>query len=232
MASPFSHDPADYRCLGGTTRRYLDTTTGQTLSRRQYEQRFKLAGQGFRTFEEKALRRAGQAPGETARPATLDKFYRVVQRLVRGERLTKAARAEGTTPTTVWRLNQSRAIIGKSYTPGARGTHGAVDHYVVRYRGRATFWTRDGVRHDAVPLDEKNLRLVSRHSNAIKKALDTGDDRALRAFDTLLVYDLAGRTYQLLTNLDALYQIHEAQVDAAVDWDALFQSGEEVLHAA
>jgi hypothetical protein len=227
-----SSNPADYRPLGGGSRRYLDTTTGDTLSRRQFDQRFRLPRQGFATFEEKALRRADRAPGETARPATLDRYYGVVGRLARGERLTRAARAEGTSPTTVWRLNRERAVIGKSYRPGARGPRGAVDRYVVRYRGHATFWTPDGAQHDHVALDAMNVSLVGRYFNAVKKALDTGDDRVLRAFADAVVYDLHGRTYRLLTDLNALYQIHYAQLDADVDWEALFQSGEGVLHGA
>lgn len=53
-----SHTPADYVYLGGATRRYLDTTTGQTLSRRAYDARFKLSAQGFRSYEAKALARS------------------------------------------------------------------------------------------------------------------------------------------------------------------------------
>jgi hypothetical protein len=55
----------DFRPLGGSSRRYLHITTGETLSRRQFDQLFRLPAQGYRSFEEKAAAR--HAP----RPATL-----------------------------------------------------------------------------------------------------------------------------------------------------------------
>jgi len=161
----------------------------------------------------------------------LTRYYRVVQRLRKGELLTKAAKAEGTTPATVWRFDQERRAIGKVYKPGARGKYGAVDHYDVKYRGHATFWTSDGVRHDAVPLDGKNIRLLSRYFHAVKKALNSGDEADLRAFDTVAIYDLYGNSYYLLTDINALMLLQEAQAHD-VDFELLFQSGEGVLYAA
>src|SRR5262245_9197713 len=107
MPSPHA---TDYRPLGGSSRRYLNPITRETLSRRQFDQRFRLPAQGYRSFEEKAAAR--YAP----RPTTLDSFYAVVRRLATGERsLTRAARAEHIAPTTVYRVNQQRGTFSPRY---------------------------------------------------------------------------------------------------------------------
>jgi hypothetical protein len=228
-----SNTAADYVYLGGRTRRYLDTTTGQTLSRRAYDARFKLSTQGFRSYEAKALARSRVGPEqEPARPSTIAKYYRVAKRLAAGESLAAATRAEHLSPSTAWRLNEERGVISKMYRPGKRGGKAVFDRFSVRYAGTATFWTSDGVRHDAVSLDQKNLRLLARYQNAQKQALETGDEQRLQAYAGTPMYDLHGNVYHLLTDLNALYAVHDALLEEDIDWDALFQSGEGVLHAA
>src|SRR5262245_55424909 len=59
-----------------------------------------------------ALRRAGLIGGSSGQDRALQAYYRVVKRLARGESLGKAARAEGTTPRTVNRLNDERVLFG------------------------------------------------------------------------------------------------------------------------
>jgi hypothetical protein len=217
------------------TRGYANIRTGETLSRRQYDKRFGiLAREGFGSYEAKARARRAQGilPGAArGRETALARYYRVVQRLRKGEFLTRAAKAEGTTPATVWRLDQDRRIIGKVYKPGAHGKHGAVDHYELRRQGMGTFWTRDGALHVHVQLDGKNIRVLARYLNATKKAKYTGDDSDLRAFDALPLYDVFGNSYELLTDANALMLLEEAYAEAG-NVEELFQSGEGVLHAA
>jgi hypothetical protein len=213
----------------------VNARTGEVLSRRQYDKRFGLlASERFGSYEAKARARRAQGllPGAArGRVTALARYYRVVQRLRKGELLTRAAKAEGTTPTTVWRFNQDRRIIGKVYKRGAHGKHGAVDHYELRRQGTGTFWTRDGALNVRVPLDGKNIRVLARYLNAVKKAKDTGDDSDLRAFDELPLYDVFGNRFDLLTDVNALMLLEEAYAEAG-NVEDLFQSGEGVLDAA
>jgi hypothetical protein len=215
----------EYRPLGGTSRRYLHITTGETLSRRHFDQLFRLPAQGYRSFEEKAAAR--HAP----RPSTLDRFYAVVRRLAGGERsLTRAARAEHIAPTTVYRVNQQRGTFSPRYAPGkTSGKHVRVGYDIRRASGRANFWTADGTFHDGVPFDREMLREMARYDNAVRWAMDYGDPHRLDPFVGRVVYDVYGTPYRLLTDLNALYTVHEAA--EPLDIAPLFSSEEVVLNA-
>jgi hypothetical protein len=216
---------SDYRPLGGSSRRYLDVTTGETLSRRQYDQRFRLPAQGYRSFEAKAAAR--QAP----RPATLDRFYAVVRRLATGERsLTRATRAEHIAPTTVSRLNQACGTFSPREAPGKHpGRQVRMGYDIRRAAGRVSFWTSDQTFHDGVPFDPVMLRVLARYDNAVQTAMDKNDQRLLAPYVGLVVYDVYGTPYQPLTDLNTLYAVHAAV--EAVDIAPLFTSEEVVLDA-
>lgn len=225
MISGFTHNLTDYRPLGGKSRRYLDVTTGTTVSRRRYDQLFRLPAQGYRSYEHKA------ASLGAPQASTLDRFYRVVGRLSRGESLSGATKTEHISSATIWRLNEERGIIGKRYRAGKPGKMAVFAGYSITYAGIATFWTRDLTQHNDVPLDQKNLRLVARYENAEKKTRKTGDEQVLQAFVATPAYDLRGNVYYLLTDLNALYLLHDAQLAEGTDWDALFHSEEGVVYA-
>jgi hypothetical protein len=215
-----SRNPSDYRPLGGSSRRYLDISTGETLSRRQYDQRFRLPAQGYRSFEAKAAAR------QTPRSTTLDRFYGVVRRLTGGERsLTRAARAEHIAPATVARINQGRGTFSRREAPG-----GVRAGYTIhRAAGCVSFWTSDQAFHDGVPFDPVMLRILARYDNAVQVAMDKNDQRLLDPYSGLVVYDVYGTPYQLLTDLNTLYAVHHAA--EAVDIAPLFTSEEVVLSA-
>jgi len=60
--------------LGGTSRRFQNEKTGETISRRQYDERFgKLKKQGFSTYEAKA--KANKKPEQILKPARGRKSY-------------------------------------------------------------------------------------------------------------------------------------------------------------
>jgi hypothetical protein len=215
----------EYRPLGGSSRLYLHTITGETLSRRQFDQLFRLPAQGYRSFEEKAAAR--HAP----RSSTLDRFYAVVRRLAGGERsLTRAARAEHIAPTTVYRVNRERGTFSPRYAPGkTTGKHVRVGYDIPRASGRASFWTADGTFHDGVLFDQDMLRVMARYDNAVRSAMDHGDPRRLDPFVGRVVYDVYGTPYRLLTDLNALYFVHAAA--EPLDIAPLFSSEEVVLYA-
>jgi hypothetical protein len=220
-----SRNPSAYRPLGGSSRRYLDTTTGATLSRRQYDQRFRLPAQGYRSFEAKAAAR--QAP----RPSTLDRFYAVVRRLAGGERsLTRAARAEHIAPTTVYRINQARGTFSPRYAPGKTTARSVrVGYDIRRAAGRVSFWTVDLAFHDGVLFDRDMLRVMARYDNAVQWAMDKGAPQRLDPYAGLVVYDVFGTPYPLLADLNALYALHTAA--EPLDIAPLFTSEEVVLSA-
>jgi hypothetical protein len=222
MSSPRA---SEYRPLGGTSRRYLNSITGETLSRRQFDQLFRLPAQGYRSFEEKAAAR------HTPHASTLDRFYAVVRRLASGERsLTRAARAEHIAPTTVYRVNRERSTFSSRYAPGKTAAkHIRVGYDIRRAAGRASFWTADGVFHDAVAFDQNMLRVMARYDNAVRWAMDHGDPHRLDTFTGRVVYDVYGTPYWLLTDLNALYAVHQAA--EPLDIAPLFSSGEVVLSA-
>ncbi len=59
---------SDWQPLGGTSRNFLNTKTGQILSRRQYDKQFgTLAKQGFKSYQQKA--KANKSPEQVLKPA-------------------------------------------------------------------------------------------------------------------------------------------------------------------
>jgi hypothetical protein len=220
-----SQNPRDYRPLGGTTRRYVNISTGQTLSRRQYDQLFRLPPQGYRSFEAKAAARA--AP----RRSTLDRFYAVVRRLAGGERsLTRAARAEHISLTTLYWVNQQRGTFSPRYAPSKTTRRSIrVGYDILRAAGRVSFWTADTIFHDGVLFDREMLRIMARYDNNVQRAMDRGAPHLLAPYVGMVVYDVFGTPYRLLTDLDALYAVHTAA--EPLDLAPLFTSEEVVLDA-
>jgi hypothetical protein len=221
-----SGNPSDYRPLGGRSRRYLDITTGETLSRRQYDQRFRLPAQGYRSFEEKAAAR--HAP----RASTLDRFYAVVRRLAGGERsLTRAARAKQIALATVQRVNQGRGTFSPRYALGKGTGRGVLVGYDIhRAAGRVSFWSADAVFHEGIPFDRQMLIIMAHYDNAVRWALEKNNQQLLAPYTGLIVYDLYGNAYQPLTDLNALYAVHVAA--EPLDIAPLFTSEEVVLGAS
>jgi hypothetical protein len=220
-----SRNPNNYRPLGGSARRYLDLTTGETLSRRHFDQLFRLPIQGYRSFEEKAAARG--AP----RAATGDRFYGVVRRIGAGERsLSRAARAEHISLATVHRLNRGRGTFTPQYAPGkTTGRNVLVGYAIHKAAGRVNFWTDDRAFHPDIPFDRQMLSVMSRYDIAVHVAMDKNDERLLVPYVGMVVYDVYGTPYHLLTDLNALYQVHYRDEDP--DIAPLFTSEEVVLRA-
>ncbi len=178
-----------------------------------------------------ALKRAGTV--ESAKVSTLDKFYRVVDKMRQGVPLSKAARQEGISTDTVNRLNKDRRLYGKTYrdakTPGKRAVFNG---YEVGAHARMHIFTRAGEYLPHVPLDARNSSIMGRYWNAVDKAL-AGDDGDLRRFARVTVYDVNGNTYQLLTDANAVRRMFDGMTSTdARDFDRVFYSGREVLHYA
>lgn len=211
-----SSNPVDYVALGGGARRFRDVTTGETISRRQYDKLFRLGPRGIPSYETlaKARARAGFQPLRRTREA----FGRVIGRVAAGERMPAAARAEGITPTTIRRYDQRRGTL--AYNRHTR-------QWEVWAAGTVSFFDAKGTLHRDVPFDHVEIAPLSAYGHALKAA-KAGRPAALASFRGLSVRDVTGREYTLLTNLDA-YLMLEARY--GLDPMDFFQSGEELITA-
>jgi hypothetical protein len=209
-----STNPADYVALRGGARRFRDLTTGETLSRRQYDKLFRLGPRGITSYEALAhsRARAGYAPLRRTKAAV----GRVVERVAGGERMPAAARAEGISPVTVRRFNLTRGTL--SYNRQTR-------RWEVWRAGRVSFFDVRGQLHREVPFDHAEISTLSAYGHALKAA-KAGRPAALSTFAGVTVRDLYGNEYQLLTNLDAYLAL-----EARTDYDPMdyFKSGEELV---
>lgn len=85
---PGDLDARNYqRIPGDSARRYVSTSTGEIISRRQFDQIFRLPQQGYRSYEEKAKTRreagvpAGPARGRKGAPVTRGRPVRTGHRV-------------------------------------------------------------------------------------------------------------------------------------------------------
>jgi hypothetical protein len=180
-----------------------------------------------------ALRKVGLVgePSGSAQERSLQAYYRVVKRLAKGEGLGKAARAEGTTPRTINRLNAERVLFDYHYRTGKRGQQ-VFDGYSVVNWARFHILAADGTVYRSVPLDRKNASLMGEYWNAVDEALK-GKGAALKQFATTIVYDVDGATYRLLTNVNAIRRFFDSLGDEdAADFARNFYHGREVLYVA
>jgi hypothetical protein len=178
-----------------------------------------------------ALRRVGLVGAPSREDRSLQAYYRVVARLAKGEPLGKAARAEGTTPRTVNRLDDERVLFGYLYRKGKRGQDVFDGYWVVNW-ARFPILAADRTLHPAVPLDKKNASLMGAYWNAVDEALK-GKDAALKQFAGTVIYDVHGTTYRLLTNVNAIRRFFDSlSEEATQDFFRNFYHGREVLYVA
>jgi hypothetical protein len=176
------------------------------------------------------LRQGGQLPGD--RDPALVRYFRVVARLAKGEPLRTAIPAEHISPALVHRINEERVLFGYSYRTGKRGQPNVFNGLWVRYHARMPILTSDGVLHPEVPLDKVSASQVGTYWNAVTEARQGKLDRLL-AFRNVVVYDVDGRAYRLLTDVNAIHRFFDAMSDAEyADFSRTFYSGREVRYVA
>jgi hypothetical protein len=179
-----------------------------------------------------ALRRAGFITTIGGGPdATLQRYYRVVDRLAQGERLSRAARAEHISPATVKRYNAERGL----YQPLYRYRDGrptTVRSYQIEQPGSTPILTADGRSITSPAVDAKAATLLGKYWNAVEKALNEGDDSELRQFRHTVVQTRDGRHYRLLTNTNAIRRFFDSMSDAdTADFWRTFYTGRTVVYA-
>jgi hypothetical protein len=212
-----SLNPADYRPLGGSTRRYLDTTTGESLSRRQYDRLFRLGPRGLASYEQLAAKRA--AAGTAPMPRTLSKIDRAVGRVLHlGESPTRAARAVHLAPETLRRYARPRGLL----TYNRRTRRGEV-----WAGGRVSFFDAGSTLQTSY-FDQREIRTLSAYGQALQAAKQ-GRQAGLRSFAGVTVRDVYGTEYQLLTDLDAYFALEAQQGEDPMDF---FVSGQTLVTSA
>jgi len=180
-----------------------------------------------------ALRQAGFITTIGGGPdATLQKYYRVVERLAQGERLRTAARAEHIAPGTVKRYNAERRLFQPLYHYRA-GRPTTVRGYQVEQPGSTPIFTADGQLITAPAVDAKTASTLSRYWNrAVEKALK-GDERELQSFRHTVIHTRDGQHYRLLTDPNAIRAYFDSLSDAdTADFWRTFYTGRAVLYAA
>jgi hypothetical protein len=211
-----SNNRADFVYLGGKSRRYLDVTTGQTISRRQYDQLFRLGPRGLSSYEALAKERAHAGYAPLAR--TNERFYRVVERVLRtGVSSSQAAKSEHMNLETLRRYDRDRGLLHYNRRTKRGEVHAA---------GRVSFFDANGALHKAIPFDHKEIRTLSAYGQAVKAA-KRGRTAALASFADMRVKDVLGTQYRLLTNINAYLRLEQIYGD--MDPLDFFQSGDVVV---
>jgi hypothetical protein len=183
------------------------------------------AGQGIA-----ALRRAGLITTVGSGPdPTLQAYYRVVDRLARGESLSQATRAEHTTPRTVKAYNAERRLFQPLYRY-RDGRPTAVRGYQIEQPGSTPILTSSGQLISAPAVDAKVASMLGRYWNAVDKSL-RGDNTELQQFRHTVIPTRDGQHYRLLTDPNALRRFFDAMSDAdESDFWRTFYSGRTVIY--
>jgi len=179
-----------------------------------------------------ALRQAGFITTSGGGPdATLQKYYRVVDRLAQGERLGTAARAEHIAPGTVKRYNTVRRLFQPLYHY-RQGRPTTARGYQVEQPGSTPILTAAGQIITAPPVDTKTASTLGRYWNAVEKALK-GDEHELQSFRHTVIHTRDGQHYRLLTDTNAIRRFFDSLSDAdTADFWRTFYTGRTVLYAA
>ncbi|MGO8950084.1 MAG: hypothetical protein ACLQUY_20990 [Ktedonobacterales bacterium] len=213
-----SSAPSEYVYLGGKSRRYLNVTTGQTISRRQYDRLFRLGPRGYSSYE--ALARQRAHAGYEPLTRTKGRVDAAIQRVYRtGKSPTQAARAEHLSPETLRRYDRDRGILRYNRKSRRGEVHAA---------GRVSFFDAAGTLHQSIPFDQHEIRTMSAYGHALLDA-KRGRVAALESFADVRVRDIFGNEYRLLTAINAYLYLE--QIHGDIEPLDFFQSGDELVLA-
>ena len=195
---------ADYVRLPGARRRYINTTTGETISRRQYDRLFRLGPRGFTSYEKLAASRAksGALPSRAPRGASgqLWHGWPVVSRPhVQRE------------PST----SRPRPFAGTRRIPSATTAAPVVASCMPPVGSRSSI--ANGNLHKNVPFAYQMLRTMSAYAHAVKDA-KAGRVAALESFADVTVRDVLGNEYTLLADINGIEQREQVYSIDATDF--------------
>jgi len=73
------------------------------------------------------------------------------------------------------------------------------------------FYDRDQGYISIVTRNSQDRSKIGKYHSAVRKALESGNDSGLRKFRNMVIVDAHGNSHHFETDLDALYEIEEAQ---------------------
>lgn len=206
----------EYVPLRGATRRFRNVSTGETISRRQYDKLFRLAPRGIPSYE--ALARQRAHAGYTPLARTVERVNAAIERVFRtGVSPSRAARAEHLSPETLRRYDRERGVLRYNRSTRSGEVHAA---------GHVSFFDARGTPHEHIYFDQREIRTLSAYAQAVKSAKN-GRPAALHSFADVRVRDVFGNDYSLLTNINAYLRAERIHGD--IDPLDFFQSGEELV---
>jgi hypothetical protein len=195
---------ADYVRLPGASRRYINTTTGETISRRQYDRLYRLGPRGFTSYEKLAASRAKSGSPPSSR--TEQRIKAALARVARGESASRAARAEHLSPSTLRRHSQDTVRYNRSTGRGE-----------LHANGRVIFFDSNGDLHKNVYFAYQTTRTMSAYARAVKDA-KAGRIGPLQSFADVTVKDVLGNEYTLLADINAIEQREQVYSIDATDF--------------
>ena len=172
-------------------------------------------------------------------PEQLQKYYDVVSQLNAGATsLKKVLSSVHLGHETFDRINDYLARDGQGQLDATKRLVKKYPHYKevpgqaarrvgLRYQVdpvRFHFLTTDGSVYQNVPLDAKNASLVGTYWNEVDNAL-RGKTAGLKQFQSIVIRDITGQSYQLLTDIDAIRFWLDSMTDTeqAEFWRTLYR---------
>ncbi|WP_407355414.1 hypothetical protein [Methanolobus sp. WCC5] len=144
---------------------------------------------------------------DTLSPAQRDVRTRAVQALSdvrKGKSLTTAAKEQGVT------VQDALKHLGNAvHKKNGRWVATKTDSIE---RGRWLY--SNGKRVSVVVKSSKDASLISKYLNAVRTALNTGDEASLKPFKNITIQGADGKDYPLETDLDKLYEANEQIEDS------------------
>ncbi|MBS0424233.1 MAG: hypothetical protein JSR71_07380 [Proteobacteria bacterium] len=129
------------------------------------------------------------------RQTTLTKSYKVAQRMKNGESMTHAAKMEGISVATLKRWMNDLGFI-------------QYDANTKRYRTADTLaalevFVKPG-ELKRLTVDETTASLLAGYLNVVMKAIKKNDEKLLDKYSRIVIHDINGISYRLVTDLDTL----------------------------
>jgi hypothetical protein len=177
-----------------------------------------------------ALRASGLIGGDSNAEALLNRKYVAVARMIQGQSVPQAAKAEGIAPSTLRRFINERGIAQPIYYR-RNGRPTSVKGYRIETSGSTPILTDTGQVIDAPAVDSRTASLLGRYWNDVDSVL-RGDNAALTKYEHTVIHALDGQTYHLMTDPYAIRAWLAALPDERDFWRHLYHGGSVLYDAA
>lgn len=140
---------------------------------------------------------------DRTRKSTLERYYQAINGIASGKSLSRASKDARISLDTIKKLDTERNTINRLNN----------NKWEIKSSASFPILTKDGRLFKEVSLDRKNARIVGQYWNAAHNAY-LGDTSAIKTFANIVVFDLFGNQYSLLTSVNDLIAIMEQMNDA------------------